>query len=157
VDGAEQHAAVAPDHAAGWAFEWSGDELELPGHRPLLPDRHAGDVQPRAEHRVIRGHVERAPIVVAPREVGGWPTGNEQPAEHLAGGIEDMDTTRPGAVDVPLAVALHAVGHAGLAACELMEQPSIADAAVRRNVEGADMRHAGVVHVKDLLVGAEAE
>ena len=32
VDSAEQHAAVAPDHATGRAFIGSGDELELPCH-----------------------------------------------------------------------------------------------------------------------------
>ena len=85
------------------------------------------------------------------------PPGNEQPAEQFAARIDDVHAARAGAVDVALLVALHAVGDAGFAAGELVKQAAVADAAVGRDVEGADVRHPRVVDVEDFLVGAEAQ
>src|SRR5262249_43818963 len=161
VHGAEQQlaAGAVPDHAAGRPLERSGNELELPSlelrslelrsHALLLPDWDAWNVEAGAKHRVIGRHIERAPIIVAPRDVGGVSARDQQPAEQLAAGIDDMHAARSGAVDVTLAVALHAVGDAGLATGELVEQTAVADAAIGRNVEGADVRHPGIVDVED--------
>src|SRR5262249_31117084 len=138
------------------------NELELPtldltSHALLLPDRHAGNVEAGAENPEIGRHVERAPIIVAPRAVGGGAPRGQQPAQQPGGPGAGMHAARPGAVDVALPVALHAVGHPGLAAGELVEQAAVADAAIRRDVKGADVRHPGIVDVEDFLVRAEAQ
>src|SRR5262249_42266548 len=64
IHGAEEHllAGAIPDDTAGGPLERPGDAFEFPCHAALLPDRHAGDVETRAKHRVISHHVERAPI-----------------------------------------------------------------------------------------------
>src|SRR5262249_31109556 len=123
----------------------------------FLPDWNAWNFQARAEHRVIRRHIERAPIVIAPRDVGRMATRDEQPPEQFSAGIDDVHATRSGAIDVSLAVALHAVGDAGFAAGQLMEQAAVGHAAVGRNVERGDMRHPRIVHIKYSFVGAEAQ
>ena len=86
-----------------------------------------------------------------------WPPGISRRPKQLAARVNDVDAARAGAVDVALLVAFHAVGDAGLAAGELVKQAAVADAAVGRDVEGANVRHARVVDVKDLLVGTEAQ
>src|SRR5262249_38069815 len=123
IHSAEQHLVVGaiPDDTAGGPLERPGNAFEFPCHAALLPDRHAGDVETRAKHRVISHHAERAPIVIAPSDVGGVPTGNEQAAEQLATRVDHMHPAGPGAVDVAFAVALHAIGDARLAAGELVE------------------------------------
>src|SRR5262249_39157302 len=101
IHGAEQHLAAGaiPDDAAGGPLERSGNRFEFPCHAALLPDRHAGDVETRAKHRVISHHVERAPIVIAPSDIGGVPAGNEQAPEQLATRVDDVHPARPSAVD----------------------------------------------------------
>src|SRR5262245_18724232 len=124
--------------------------------RALLPDRDAGNLQPRAEHEVIGRDVERAPVVVAPGQIGGV-AGNAQPSDQLAVAVDDMDAAWPGTVDVALLVALHAVGDAGLAAGQRVEDAAVAQAAVAIDVEGADETEPRVVDVEDRFVRAEAQ
>src|SRR5262249_49296626 len=125
-----------PDDAAGRPLERPGNAFELPSHDLLLPDRHTGNVEACTKHGVICCHVERAPIVVAPGDVGGVPSGDEQPAEEGTARIDDVHAAGPGAIDIALLVAFHPVGPSRFAARGLMEQAAFADAAVRRNVEG---------------------
>src|SRR5262249_31631840 len=77
VHRAEQQFATTavPDDAAGWSLERPGHQLEAPirSHKLGLPDRHAGNGQPGAKYAVVRRHIERAPIVVAPCDVAGMP------------------------------------------------------------------------------------
>src|SRR5262245_10052512 len=94
---------------------------------PLLPDWHAGNVETGAIDRVVRRHVQRAPVVVAPGDVGGVTARDQQAAKQFAAGVDDVHAARPGAVDIALDVALHAVGDAGLAAGELVEDAAVAD------------------------------
>src|SRR5215472_627783 len=159
VHRAEEHLAVdaIPDDAASRPLERPGNEFELPSHHLLLPDRHPGNVEACTKHGVIRCHIERAPIVVAPGDVGGVPARDEQPAEQCTLWIDDVHAAGPGAIDIALLVALHPVGHSRFAAGELMEKAAFADAAIRRNVEGTDVRHPRVIDVENLLVRAEAE
>src|SRR6516225_1029256 len=60
IHGAEQRlvAGAIPDDTAGGPLERPGNAFEFPCHAALLPDRHAGDVETRAKHRVISHHVE---------------------------------------------------------------------------------------------------
>src|SRR5262245_43694106 len=124
--------------------------------RALLPDRDAGNLQPGAEDEVIGRDVERAPVLAAPGQIGGvaW---NAQPSDQLAVAVDDVDAAWSGTVDVALLVALHAVGDAGLAAGQRVEDTAVAHAAVAIDVEGADEPEACVVDVKDRLVRAEAQ
>src|SRR5262245_5775304 len=102
-----------------------------------LPDRHAGNIEARAVDAVIGGHVERAPVVVAPGEIGAV-AGNAQAPAQAPGGVDDVDAAGPRAIDVALLVAFHAVGDARLGASKLMEDAAVAHAAVGIDVEGAD-------------------
>src|SRR5262249_14236858 len=57
---AEQHLAVGtvPDDAASRPLERPGNEVELPSHDLLLPDRHTGNVEAGTKHGVIRCHMK---------------------------------------------------------------------------------------------------
>src|SRR5262245_58251836 len=82
---------------------------------------------------------------------------NAQPADQPAVRVDDVDAAGTGAVDIAFLVALHAVGDAGLAAGELMEDAAVAYAAVALDVEGADEAEPGVVDVEGRFVRAEAQ
>src|SRR5262245_2459873 len=124
--------------------------------RALLPDRDAGNLQPRAEDEVIGRDVERAPVLVAPRQIGGaaW---NAQPSDQLAVAVDDMDAAWSGTVDVALLVAFHAVGDASLAAGQRVKDTAVAYAAVAIDVEGADETEPRVVDVEDRFVRTKAQ
>src|SRR5262249_4679998 len=68
---AEQHLAVGavPDDAASRPLERPGNELELPSHDLLLPDRHTGNVEAGTKHGAVRCYIKRAPILGAPRRI----------------------------------------------------------------------------------------
>src|SRR5262245_56041971 len=124
--------------------------------RALLPDRDAGNLQSRAEDEVVGRDVERAPVVIAPGQIGGV-AGNAQPSDQLSVPVDDVDAAGTGAVDVALPVALHAVGDAGLAAGERVEDAAVTHAAVAIDVEGADEPEPSVIDVEDRFVRAEAQ
>src|SRR5262245_18805138 len=124
--------------------------------RSLLPDRDAGNFQSRAEDEMVGRDVERTPVVIAPGQIGGM-AGNAQPSDQLAVRVDDVDAAGTGAVDVPLPVALHAVGDAGLAAGQGVEDAAVAHAAVGLDVEGADETEPRVIDVEDGFVRAEAQ
>src|SRR4029453_7814369 len=117
----------------------------------LLADRDAGNLQSCAEDEVVGRHVERAPVVVAPGQIGGV-AGNAQPPDQLAVPVDDVDAAGTGAVDVALLVALHAIGDAGLAASQRVEDTAVAYAAVAIDLEGADEPEPRVVDVEDRFV-----
>src|SRR5262249_3883190 len=156
VDRGEQHRRAVPDDPAGRTLKRTSDELELPGHRHLLRDRDARNTQPGAQHAMVGGDIERAPILVAPGQVRAM-AGDEHAAKELAALVHDMDAARAGAVDVILLVDLHAIGDARLVAGELVNQAAGTDAAVVVDVESADDPEAGVVDVEERLVLRERE
>src|SRR5882672_5655179 len=116
------------------------------------PRRYAGDVQPRADHGTDHGDIERAPVVVAPGDVGRMVPRRLDAGQHLAGGIVDVDAARAGAIDVALNVTLHTVGNATLGADVLIKQPPLAEYAVGPDVVDADEALATAVHVQQLFV-----
>src|SRR5262245_55691116 len=124
--------------------------------RALLPDRDARNLQSRAEDEVVGGNVERAPVVIAPGQIGGM-AGNAQPSDQLSVRVDDVDAAGTSAIHVALPVALHAVGDAGLAAGQGVKDAAIAHAAIGIDVEGADEPEPRVVDVEDRLVRAEAQ
>src|SRR5450759_1865561 len=101
---------------------------------PPLPRRHAGDVQPDAHHGADIGDVKRAPVIIAPRKVGGMMPRSLDAGEHFARGIMHENSTRTRAPDVAFDVALHAVGDAALGAGVLIKEPPITQAAVGLHV-----------------------
>src|SRR6266498_665215 len=70
--------------------------------------------------------------------------------------INDMDARRARHVDVALEVDFHPVGHAWLIANQLIEDPSVAHASVRVDVEDSDVGQPGVVDVQQQLIRREA-
>src|SRR3712207_5716150 len=101
------------------------DEARSLGHSATLhpssfrlpPSSHgdAGDAQADAVERGARGEIEGLPVVLAPADVGGL-LRDADAAEQLGEGAEDPDAAGAGAVDVPRAVELHAVGTAAAVA-----------------------------------------
>src|SRR5688500_18183285 len=104
----------------------------------LLARRDAGNSEARAHHRADHRDVQRFPVVVAPRDVGGVMAGRLDARDHLAVGIVHEDAARRGAIDVALDVALDAVGHAALGAGVLVEHARLAHGAVALYVVDAD-------------------
>src|SRR5262245_30240433 len=115
--------------------------------RALLPDRDAGNLQSRAEDEVVGRDVERAPVVIAPGQIGGM-AGNAKPSDQLSVRVDDVDAAGTGAIHVALLVALHAVGDAGLAAGQGVKDAAVAYATVGLHVEGADEPEPRVVDVE---------
>src|SRR5712692_9677633 len=144
-----------PSQASPPVGPWKGPAIFSNVHATFaLPDCDARQVHARAEHRAVSGDVERAPVGVAPGHVGAV-IRDADAAEELSVGADHVDAARAGAIDVAFAVHLHAVGDAGLASGELVEEALRPAAAVGPHVVGADLAKACVVHIEHGLVGRE--
>src|SRR3974390_854489 len=100
---------------------------------------------------VIGGEIERAPIVIAPGQVGAVAR-HAQAAEQVSAGVDHMNAARARAIDIALAVAFLAVGDPRLGAAQLVKGTTVSYTAVGVDVEGADQAEAGIVDVKDTYI-----
>src|SRR5262245_39651413 len=87
--------------------------------------RDSRNTKPHSIDRIARRDKKRPPIRIPPVEVSrmAW---NFKATEEIPFGIDDVNTSRPCAVDVPLGIHLHPVGIPRFVTASLIEQPSVA-------------------------------
>src|SRR5687768_6048275 len=117
------------------------------GHLPC-----AGDLGADPVDRARGSDVEAPEVGVPPAEVRGV-LGHAYHAEAGGAGREDVDATGAAAVQVALAVELHAVGRALALPLRLGPDARIGKRAVGLHVEHTDVLAVGVVDEEPLLVG----
>src|SRR5215475_9771448 len=95
----------------------------------LCSHRNSRNTQPHSIDRIARRDKKGPPIRIAPVEVSrvAW---DFKSAKKIPFGVDHMNTGRPCAVDVPLAIHFHPVGIPRFVTASIIEQPSIAQGSI---------------------------
>src|SRR4029453_8606115 len=103
--------------------------------------------------------IEGFPVVTAKAHVRCRGLPMDDAAELCALRIQYPESARTAAIDIPLLIHLHAVGHTGLAAAQIREHPVrlLREQAIRQHVKGPDVVAPGIGNVEHPFVGGERQ
>src|SRR5947209_2900792 len=123
--------------------------------RSLCSRNKTPDLRLQTVNRRPGREINRAVIRVPPIEISRRFRQHDG-AQVLAIGIPDPDSSRTGAVDIPLHVHAHTIGNTA-AAFFLAEYSAVAQLHTRANVVDANLAQTRVIHVKALAIGRKCQ
>src|SRR5688572_6410921 len=114
------------------------------------------DLHANSAKRGGGGHENALQIVVTPVEVGRV-LGDPDRPEKRPRTVEDLNSTRCGAVKIACSIELHSIGCALALAGDLGPDAGVGELSIRRHIEVPDVAALRVIYKKSLLVMGEAE